>query len=427
MDRRVITGLSSLLLTVLYLTSINGLDNGLVRTPPMGWMAWERYRCITDCETFPDDCISEKLFMDMADRMAADGWRDAGYEYINIDDCWMAKERAANGSLVGDPERFPHGIKYLADYIHSKGLKFGIYEDEGTETCGGYPGSEGYEDIDAKTFAEWGVDYLKFDGCYSNETLKAKGYPLMGKALNSTGRPIAYSCSWPAYLGGLPPKVNYTELAILCNLWRNYGDIQDSWEDVLDIMDWWATNQDVLVPAAGPGHFNDPDMVIVGDYALSFDQSKVQFGMWAIMAAPLFMSNDLRTISEEAKSVLQNKYVIAINQDSAGIQGKRHINSSSKIQGWSRPLARGQYAIAIVSTRTDGFPHKFTFNLAQLNITAAAHYQLYDVYDGESPKIFGVKDDITLYVNPNGIKMYFVVSTIMKSQQQRRNEDMGIL
>lgn len=422
--RTFIVGVSCIVILICIASdNVNGLDNGLVRTPPMGWMAWERFRCVTDCETFPDDCISEKLFMDMADRMAADGWRDAGYEYINIDDCWMAMERV-NGSLVGDPKRFPHGIKYLADYIHSKGLKFGIYEDYGTKTCGGYPGSEGYESVDAKTFADWGVDYLKFDGCYSNATAKRAGYPLMGKALNATGRPIAYSCSWPAYLGGLPPKVNYTELEVLCNLWRNYGDIQDSWSDVLDIVDWWGTNQDVLVAAAGPGHFNDPDMIIVGDYALSYDQSKVQFGMWAILAAPLFMSNDLRTISDEAKSILQNKYVIAINQDAAGIQGKRYINSNSKIQGWSRPLERGQFAVAILSTRTDGFPHKFTFTLSQLNITTSSHYMLYDVYDGKPAALHGVLDDITLYLNPNGIKMYFVAPT---SLRRRHNEDMGIL
>jgi len=172
---------------------ISSLDNGLVLTPPMGWLSWERFTCQTDCVNHPKDCISERLYMDMADRLASDGFRDVGYEFVNIDDCWLEKERdAQTGKLVADRTRFPHGIKWLADYIHSKGLKLGIYGDVGTKTCAGYPGSDGtngtdYYQLDAQTFAEWGVDSLKFGGC--NEDIKQMDtkFPKMSDALNKTG------------------------------------------------------------------------------------------------------------------------------------------------------------------------------------------------------------------------------------------------
>ncbi|KAM7056487.1 alpha-N-acetylgalactosaminidase isoform 3-T4 [Acridotheres tristis] len=328
MESVVLSGLALALALALALPSV-ALENGLARTPPMGWMSWERFRCDVDCQADPRNCISEQLFFEMADRLAEDGWRELGYEYINIDDCWSAKQRDAAGQLAPDPKRFPSGIKALADYVHARGLKLGIYGDLGVFTCGGYPGTM-LEDVkqDAQTFAAWGVDMLKLDGCYSSAEEQAKGYPEMARALNATGRPIVYSCSWPAYQGGLPPKwspcqVNYTILAEICNLWRNYDDIQDSWESVLSIVDWFFTNQDVLQPAAGPGHWNDPDMLIIGNFGLSYEQSRSQMALWTVMAAPLLMSTDLRTISPSAKEILQNRLMIQINQDPLGIQGRR--------------------------------------------------------------------------------------------------------
>ncbi|KFO93718.1 Alpha-N-acetylgalactosaminidase, partial [Buceros rhinoceros silvestris] len=268
---------------------------------------------------------SEMLFFEMADRLAEDGWRELGYEYINIDDCWSAMRRDAAGRLVPDPERFPSGT-LLSSQVHARGLKLGIYSDLGKLTCGGYPGTTlDRVKQDAQTFAEWGVDMLKLDGCYSSGEEQAEGYPEMAKALNATGRPIVYSCSWPAYQGGLPPKVNYTILAEICNLWRNYGDIQDSWDSVLSILDWFSANQDVLQPAAGPGHWNDPDMLIIGNFGLSYEQSRSQMALWTVMAAPLLMSTDLRTISPSAKEILQNRLMIKINQDPLGIQGRRIV------------------------------------------------------------------------------------------------------
>uniref|UniRef100_A0A674ED32 Alpha-galactosidase n=1 Tax=Salmo trutta TaxID=8032 RepID=A0A674ED32_SALTR len=230
----------------------------MMRTPPMGWMSWERFHCNIDCENDPKNCISENLFRGMADRLAEDGWKEMGYDHVMIDDCWSSMLRDKDGRLQPDPQRFPGGIAKLARYLHNRGLKLGIYGDLGTHTCGGYPGTTLDKiETDAQMFASWGVDFLKLDGCYSNEEEQQKGYPLMSKALNATGRPIGYSCSWPAYRGGLLPSVNYTLLGEICNLWRNYDDIQDSWDSVQEITDWFFDNQEILQP----GRWNDPDMV----------------------------------------------------------------------------------------------------------------------------------------------------------------------
>ncbi|XP_072297423.1 alpha-N-acetylgalactosaminidase-like [Eucyclogobius newberryi] len=386
----------------------SALDNGLMSTPPMGWLAWERYRCDIDCENDPKNCISEKLFMDMADRLSEDGWRELGYVYVNIDDCWSSKQRDKDGRLQADPKRFPGGIKKLADYLHIRGLKLGIYGDMGTHTCGGYPGTTLDKiELDANTFAEWEVDMFKFDGCYSNATVQAQGYPLMTKALNATGRPIAYSCSWPAYQGGLPPKVNYTQLGELCNLWRNYGDIQDSWDSVMSIVDWFFENQDVLIPFAEPGKWNDPDMLIIGDFGLSMEQSRSQMALWAIMAAPLFMSNDLRTLSSGARVILQNKMIISINQDPLGIQGRRILKEKSGIQIFQRPLSKNTSALLFFSRRAD-MPYRYKTSLAKLNYTTGS-YKVIDVYTFKSLEL---KDstEFVVSVNPSGVVMWYVTA-----------------
>jgi alpha-N-acetylgalactosaminidase len=247
---------------VVFLTNAAiALENGLARTPPMGWLAWERFRCNTDCKNDPDNCISENLFRTMADIVVSEGYAAAGYEYINVDDCWLEKERNTYGQLVPDRQRFPRGMKSLADYVHSKGLKFGIYEDYGNYTCAGYPGVLGYLRTDAQTFASWDVDYVKLDGCYAHPSDMDRGYPEFGYYLNQTGRAMMYSCSWPVYqiYAGMQP--NFSSIIDSCNLWRNFDDIQDSWASVESIIDYYGNNQDVIVANAGPGHWNDPDMV----------------------------------------------------------------------------------------------------------------------------------------------------------------------
>lgn len=383
------------------------MDNGLLKTPPMGWMAWERFRCDVDCHDDPENCISEDLFRDMADRLVEDGWRELGYEYVIIDDCWMSKLRDEQGRLQPEPTRFPGGIAKLARYIHDRGLKLGIYADMGTLTCMGFPGTTLDKiEIDAQTFATWGVDYLKFDGCYSNPVEQMLGYPLMSKALNATGRLMAYSCSWPAYLGGLPPEVNYTLLGDICHLWRNYDDIQDSWDSVQGIIDWFSNNQDHLQPAAGPGRWNDPDMLIIGNFGLSVDQAHSQMALWAIMAAPLIMSNDLRNLDNRARAILQNKVVIAINQDPLGIQGRRLLQERNRIEVYWRPLSQSASTLVFLSRRTD-MPYLYHTSLAKLNYEAG-NYEAYDVFTGSTVTGLNATTEIVLSINPSGVVMWYI-------------------
>lgn len=390
--------LVTLLLSV---ATVFSLDNGLALTPPMGWLSWERFRCNTDCVNDPDNCISERLFMQMADHMASDGYKDVGYEYINIDDCWMSKERDENGRLQADPKRFPSGIKKLADYIHSKGLKLGIYEDFGTKTCGGFPGSKFYMSIDAQTFADWGVDFLKLDGCYSNTDDMTVGYPLMGFFLNHTGRPFLYSCSWPAYVG----KPDYQSIAKHCNIWRNYKDVQDSWDSVSGIIKYYGDDAQKFAEIARPGQFNDPDMLIVGDFGLSEDQQRVQMGMWAIMTAPLIMSVDLRNVKPFAKQLLTNKRIIAVNQDPMGIQGRR-IWQVSNVDYWMKPIQpNGSYAFAFINFNTNGVQKKINLSLNYLHLTDPAGYNITETFTGKFLGVYKPTAYLHTLVNPTGIFM----------------------
>ncbi|KAM6216494.1 alpha-N-acetylgalactosaminidase [Rhynchocyon petersi] len=388
-------------------TQVLALENGLMQTPPMGWLAWERFRCNIHCEEDPKNCISERLFMEMADRLAEDGWRDLGYTYINIDDCWIGG-RDDEGNLVADPKRFPNGIAHLADYVHSLGLKLGIYEDLGNFTCMGYPGTTLDRVVqDANTFAKWKVDMLKLDGCYSEPQDRAEGYPKMAAALNATGRSIAFSCSWPAYEGGLPPAVNYTLLVDICNLWRNYDDIQDSWDSVLSILDWFMEYQDILQPVAGPGHWNDPDMLLIGNFGLSFEEAQSQMALWTVMAAPLFMSTDLRTISAKNMDILQNPLMIKIHQDPLGIQGRRILKEKSMIEVYMRPLSNEARALVFFSRRVD-MPYRYHTSLARLNITSASVYEAQNVYTGEIIRDLHVNTNFTVVINPSGVVMWYL-------------------
>ncbi|XP_002733825.2 alpha-N-acetylgalactosaminidase-like [Saccoglossus kowalevskii] len=392
-------------LVILSLYGTFSLDNGLARTPPMGWMAWERFRCNIDCVNDPDNCIGEKLFMQIADHMSTDGFKDVGYEYVAIDDCWMSHQRDSNGKLYGNTTRFPSGIKRLADYVHSKGLKLGIYEDYGKLTCAGYPGSLDHLEVDAQTFADWGVDYLKFDGCYSNPKVMDTGYPQMTKALNKTGIPIVFSCSWPDYQRASGMKPNYTLIGDNCNLWRNFNDIQDSWDSVTSIIDYYAKEHDTLAAAQGPGKWNDPDMVIIGDFGLSYDQSKSQMAMWSIFASPLMMSNDLRSVSDEAKEILLNKEIIAVNQDALGVMG-RQVYKTGAMEVWTKPLVNKSFATVFLNRNTNGMPRSISMTLKDMGYnTGVDHYTLRDVYLHKSLGNYGINDQFTATVNPTGVVM----------------------
>ncbi|XP_050536028.1 alpha-N-acetylgalactosaminidase-like [Daktulosphaira vitifoliae] len=391
------------------LQKISCLNNGLALTPPMGWLAWQRYRCITDCETYPDECVSEKLFMEAADLLVKEGYADAGYNFLIVDDCWLAKNRSADGKLQPDEKRFPSGIKALSDYVHSKGLKFGLYEDWGNKTCAGYPGILGNEEIDAKTFAEWEVDYVKLDGCYSNIRLMDKGYPEFGRLLNKTGRPIVYSCSWPAYQEEKGMSINYALMAQHCNLWRNYDDIDDSWDSMIKIADYFAMKQELWSRYAGPGHWNDPDMLLIGNFGLSYEQSKTQMAIWAVLAAPLLMSNKLYDVRPEFKAILQNKDIIKVNQDRLGIQGTRVFRDKG-IDMWTRkiePIRNGQYsyAVAFVSRRVDGAPYPYNITLQDLGLVNPEGYTITNLFGQRNifNCVFTPTMNVKVRVIPNGV------------------------
>ncbi|XP_039295186.1 alpha-N-acetylgalactosaminidase [Nilaparvata lugens] len=386
---------------------LHGLENGLARTPPMGWLAWERFRCNTDCKNDPDNCISDRLFRTMTDLVISEGYADVGYEYINIDDCWLDKERSYSGHLQPDAERFPYGIRDLSDYVHSKGLKFGIYEDYGNYTCAGYPGSLGYLENDAQLFASWNVDYVKLDGCYSHPKDMDVGYPEFGYHLNRTGKAMVYSCSWPVYQIYAGTQPNFTKIIENCNLWRNFDDIQDSWASLESIIDYYGNNQDNIIPNAGPGHWNDPDMLIIGNFGLSYEQSKVQMAMWAILAAPLLMSVDLRSIRPEYKAILQNKKIIAVDQDPLGIQGRR-IYKHKGIEIWARPItpishSYFSYAVAFLNRRTDGTPSDVAVTLQEMGLVAPGGYRIEDLYEDVDYGVLTPQTKIKVKVNPSGV------------------------
>ncbi|XP_037286763.2 alpha-N-acetylgalactosaminidase [Rhipicephalus microplus] len=400
------------LVGILYMASCShGLDNGVALTPPMGWLSWERFLCNVDCNKDPQNCISEQLYKTMADIMATQGYRDAGYQFVNVDDCWMADERDFDGHLRPNATRFPSGIKALAAYIHDKGLKFGIYQDSGLKTCAGYPGALCHYVNDARTYADWGVDMVKLDGCNLNPRLMDILYPAYTQSLNRTGRPIVFSCSWPAYQVDLGMKPNYRAIAHSCNLWRYYDDISDSWESVLSILDYYASVQDTLIRVSGPGRWSDPDMLIIGNYGLSYDQSKAQMALWAIMAAPLFMSVDLRTIRPEFKEILLNRQIIAVNQDPLGKMGRRIVTVNG-IEVWARPLAPvtdegfPSAAIVLFNRRHIGGPVRVTLQLNSIGLTNPHGYKVWDLYDPQAtPVIVKPFEDIPSTVNPSGVVM----------------------
>ncbi len=307
----------------------------LAQTPQMGWSSWNKFQ----------GNINEDIIKGIADAMVSSGLRDAGYTYINIDDCWHG-QRDADGFIQPDPKRFPSGMKALADYVHARGLKLGIYSDAGTETCAGRPGSLGHEYQDALQYARWEVDYLKYDWCNTTNVNPRGAYQLISDALCAAGRPIFLSmCEW----GDNQP-------------WRWARDIGHSWRIGPDI--WCSFDSTRVFPTyvqysvldcinkndslrryAGPGHWNDPDMLEVGN-GLTVNQDRAHFAMWCMMASPLILGNDVRNMSAETKAILTNRDLIAINQDELGVQGLRFLCRDG-LDYWFKPLANGDWAMTI--------------------------------------------------------------------------------
>eukprot|EP01133_Synstelium_polycarpum_P014382 gene14382-16970_t len=349
------------------------LDNGVLLTPPMGWNTWNHFGCETSE-------INADLIYETAMAMVTSGMAAVGYNYISLDDCWLAPTRDANGRLQADPVRFPGGIAPLANYVHSLGLKMGIYGDVGNATCAGFPGSENNLELDAKTFAEWGIDYVKMDGCNFPVSDMKQTYTELSQALNATGRPMGYSCSWPAYAQGEFVDFNY--VASICNLWREFDDINDSfdtWTAILDDME--STNR---AQFAGPGHWNDPDMLEIGNGGQNTTEYTSFFSLWAIMAAPLIAGNDLRSMTPETIAILTNAEVIAVDQDVLGIQGTR-ISQEGTNEIWSRKLVDGT---AVVLFNRGAETASITLTAELLNISASTQLAIRDLWQHESAGVF---------------------------------------
>ncbi|MCQ4041560.1 glycoside hydrolase family 27 protein [Streptantibioticus rubrisoli] len=381
-------------------THPSGGYQGLAATPPMGWNDWSYYQCNID----------EKLILDQGRALVRSGLAAKGYNTVTTDDCWMGKSRDASGNLVSDPQKFPHGMAYVGRQLHRMGLKFGIYEDAGTQTCGGYAGSWQHYDADARLFAKWGVDYLKLDGCnvpsvpgQSAEQTYRQAYAGMSRALRDSGRKIVFSESAPAYFQGTADW--YTVLGWVAkygNLWREGYDIalgQQSgaakWKSLLG-------NYDYNVPLgryAGPGHWNDPDFLLVGDRGLTADEAQTQMALWAEMAAPLISSTDLTTLSPQALAILGNRDVIAVDQDRLGVQATRAAHTDTH-DVLTRPLANGDRAVVFLN-RGDS-PLTITASASTLGLGPAQHLSGKDLVTRRTSRYGG---SVTVRVRPHATVM----------------------
>jgi alpha-galactosidase len=320
-------------------------------TPPMGWNSWNHFGCD----------VSEALIRETADAIVSSGMLDAGYKYVVIDDCWQVS-RDRSGAIVADPQRFPHGIKALADYVHSKGLKFGIYSDAGTKTCQGRPGTLGFEERDAQTYAGWGVDYVKEDWCNADRLDARTQYTKFRRALDRTGRPIVLSiCEW-----GVNQPWDWAPS--VGNLWRTTDDISDNWASMLSNLDQSAQHSAV----ARPGAWNDPDMLEIGNGGMTADEYRAHMSLWAMQAAPLIAGNDLRTMSAETKSILTNAEVIAVDQDSLGAQGTLVSSGPPERQVWSKPLRDGSRAVVLLNRASSSDSISLSFRRAGIHTDSAS-------------------------------------------------------
>jgi alpha-galactosidase len=370
---------------------VNKAPNGLALTPPMGWNSWNKFACDNN----------EQTVRATADAMVASGMRDADYQYVVIDDCWQTS-RDANGFIVVDSQKFPSGIKALAHYVHSRGLKFGIFSDAGRLTCGGRPGSQGHEYQDAITYARWGVDYLKYDWCNTGDRNAEEAYAVMADALRSSGRPIVFSmCEW----GTAKPWLWAKNVG---NLWRTTGDIFDSFSTKDPKRDWAHTVVGIvdlnepLWPYAGPGHWNDPDMLEVGNGGMTPTEYRSHFSLWAMMAAPLIAGNDIAHMDAATRDILLNREVIAVDQDPLGQQGHR-VAKQGDSEVWVKPMANGATAILL-----------FNRGEAPARIEAAANQLGATAISGKVRDLWAHKNlgrwrgSIGADVAPHGVMMFVV-------------------
>ncbi len=370
--------------------------NGLALVPPMGFNDWAHYQCH----------INQRLFVRTADALVRTGLAKLGYRYVNLDDCWMAMHRNATGHLVANPKRFPRGMKWLGAYLHAKGLKFGIYEDAGYRTCQRGPGMYGHVQEDVRTFASWGVDYLKLDYCDPPDNrfpgkdfsqVAHRVYAEVSRSLRHSGRAIVFSCSPPAYVFGKPKSFAevLSWIGSVCNLWRTDDDIYDAWKSV---MSNYAGNVG-LARYAHPGGWNDPDMLEVGNPGLTLREQRTQFSLWAEMAAPLLISTDVARLSHAALAILSNTAVIAVDQDPLGIQATR-IKQEAGVDILSRPLANGDRAVVFFNKRTQR--SHASVSLARLGLRPG-RYRLENLW---TRKTRWTRERVTALIPPHGVVMY---------------------
>jgi alpha-galactosidase len=365
-------------------TPAYALDDGFARTPPMGFNNWNSTHCRAD--------FNEAMVKGIADIFVDRGLKDAGYTYVNLDDCWALPARDADGNLVPDPVRFPNGIKAVADYVHAKGLKLGIYTSAGTKTCNvaGFPGGLGHEVADANLFASWGVDYLKYDNCNNQGVDAQLRYRTMRDALKATGRPIVFSlCEW----GQNKPWLWASDVG---HLWRTTGDIGDNYTSMVNI----AKTNMALAQYAGPGHWNDPDMLEVGNGGMTDVEYRSHFSLWAIMAAPLLIGTDLRKATPATFEILENRDVIAVDQDPLGVQGAV-LSSGNGRHILVKPLAGGDRAVVLFNeTET---PQRIATTAAALGLPASSGYAIRDLWAHTDRQTAGT---VAATLPPHGSAMY---------------------
>jgi alpha-galactosidase len=377
--------------------------NGLALTPPMGWNDWSYYQCNID----------ENLILAQGRALVQTGLAAKGYDTVTTDDCWMAGSRAADGTLQADPGKFPHGMAWLGQQLHALGLKFGIYEDEGTKTCGGYPGTWGHEQQDANTFASWGVDYVKLDGCnvpsvpgQTAAQTYEQAYTTFSNDLVATGRDIVFSDSMPAYFQGSSDWYDTIETAThISNLWREGSDIPLGQETGAQKWAGIVRNYSYNAPLgqyAGPGHWNDPDFLLAGDSGLTTDEMQSQMSLWAEMAAPLISSTDVSNLSPAALSILGNRAIIAVDQDPLGVQGSV-VQSGNGYDVLAKPLANGDVAVVLFNQGDTAQTITTTANRAGL--TGGGPYRLTDLVTGKRTATTGT---IAASVAPHASVMYRV-------------------
>lgn len=355
---------------------------GLAPTPPMGWNSWNKFGCRID----------EQLIRETADAMVSSGMKDVGYRYVNIDDCWEAAQRDANGNLATDPQRFPSGMKALADYVHAKGLKIGIYSSAGTGTCQRRPASLDHEVADARTFAGWGIDYLKYDNCNNQNRPALERYKAMGDALRGTGRPIVFSlCEW-----GRNKPWEWGR-SVGGDLWRTTGDISDSWNSMLRILDL----QVGLEKYSGPNGWNDPDMLEVGNGHMSNAEYVAHFSLWALMNAPLIAGNDLRSMNDSTRAILTNRDVIAVDQDWGGMQGHK-IRDDGELEVWMKPMSNGDRAVVLLNRGSA--PFRLAASMQEIGLSNGRHTAR-DLWTHRDTTVDG---EVAATLAPHSVAMYLV-------------------